>query len=182
MWPSLAGSVNLYPAAYNPLTGYVYLPAIEMGMKYAFEEIKVVSNVRHFGAAFEFKFAYELNLAMDVKSGTEVWRDQKGKSGYAGGMLTTSGNLVFYTSETGQFQAVNASTGDILYSFGLGARPKSRPDYLRPQRQTVRCAIDRRWRHRRLLGKPPGTRRPYRGLHGVEAACSAHASSGARGA
>ena len=127
MWPSLAGGVNLYPAAYNPLTGYVYLPAIEMGMKYTFEEIKVISNVRHFGAAFEFLFGYELNLAVDAQSGAEVWRDQKGKSGYAGGMLTTAGNLVFYGSETGQFQAVNASTGEILYSFNLGGRPKSGP-------------------------------------------------------
>lgn len=127
MWPSLAGGVNLYPAAYNPLTGYVYLPAIEMGMLYTFEEIKVISNVRHFGATFEFLFGYELNLAMDVNSGAEVWRDQKGKSGYAGGMLTTAGNLVFYGSETGQFQAVNATSGEILYSFGLGARPKSGP-------------------------------------------------------
>ena len=127
MWPSLAGGVNLYPAAYNPLTGYVYLPAIEMGMEYTFEEIKVISNVQHFGASFEFLFSYELNLAMDVRSGAEVWRDQKGKSGYAGGMLTTAGDLVFYGSETGQFQAVNASTGDILYTFQLGARPKSGP-------------------------------------------------------
>ncbi len=53
-----------------------------------FEESKVISNVRHFGAS-------------------------KGKSGYAGGMLTTAGELVFYGSETGQFQAMNASTGDI---------------------------------------------------------------------
>ena len=42
-------------------------------------------------------------------------------------MLTTAGNLVFYGSETGQFQAVNASTGEILYTFNLGGRPKSGP-------------------------------------------------------
>ena len=72
-------------------------------------------------------FGYELNLAVNAQSGAEVWRDQKGKSGYAGGMLTTADNLVFYGSETGQFQAVNASTGEILYSFNLGGRPKSVP-------------------------------------------------------
>ena len=53
------------------------------------------------GASFEFMLGHELNLAMDVQSGAEVWRDQKGKSGYADGMLTTAGNLVFYGSEAG---------------------------------------------------------------------------------
>src|SRR5947207_1835914 len=58
--------------------------------------------------------------AKDVTTGREVWRDQKSKDGYAGGMLTTAGNLTFYTSQNGAFQAVNATTGEILYTFNLG--------------------------------------------------------------
>ena len=26
VWPSLLGGVNMYPSAYSPKTGYVYLP------------------------------------------------------------------------------------------------------------------------------------------------------------
>ena len=80
----------------------------------------LISNVRHFGANWDFIWGYEVNLAKDVTTGREVWRDQKSKDGYAGGMLTTAGNLTFYTSQNGAFQAVNATTGEILYTFNLG--------------------------------------------------------------
>ncbi len=127
MWPSLFGGVNMYPSAYSPRTGFLYLPATNTGMKYGFEEIKIISNVRHFGAFQEFLFGYEVNLAKDVKSGKEMWRDQKGKPTYAGGMAATAGNLVFYTSQGGTFQAVNATTGEILYSFNAGTTAKAGP-------------------------------------------------------
>jgi alcohol dehydrogenase (cytochrome c) len=127
VWPSLAGGVNMYPAAYNPKTGYVYLPAVNTGMMYFFEDIKIISNVRHFGANWDFIWGYEVNLATDVKSGKEVWRDQKSKHGYAGGMLTTAGNLVFYTSQNGAFQAMNATTGELLYTFNLGTTAYAGP-------------------------------------------------------
>jgi alcohol dehydrogenase (cytochrome c) len=127
VWPSLLGGVNMYPSAYSPKTGYLYLPAINAGMQYFFEDIKVISNVRHFGANQEFIWGYEVELAKDVKSGREVWRDQKSKSGYAGGMLATAGNLVFYTSQSGVFHATNATTGEILYTFNLGTTAYSGP-------------------------------------------------------
>jgi PQQ-dependent dehydrogenase (methanol/ethanol family) len=127
VWPSLLGGVNMYPFAYNPKTGNVYLPAVNAGMKYFFEEIKVISNVRHFGANWDMIWGYEVNVARDVKSGREIWRDQKSKHGFAGGMLTTAGNLVFYTSQNGAFQAVNATTGEILYTFNLGTTAYAGP-------------------------------------------------------
>jgi|GEM_PF-1638379 len=127
MWPSLLGGVNMYPSAYNPRTGYLYLAAVNAGMKYGFEEIKVISNVRHFGAYQEFLWGYEVDQARDVKTGREIWRDQKSKHGYAGGMLTTAGNLTFYTSQSGMFQAVNATTGEILYTFNLGTTAYAGP-------------------------------------------------------
>ena len=84
MWPSLLGGVNMYPSAYNPKTGYIYLAATNTGMKYGFEPIKVISQVRHFGAYQEFIWGYEVDEARDVKTGQEIWRDQKSKDGFAG--------------------------------------------------------------------------------------------------
>ena len=103
VWPSLFGGVNMYPNAYNLLTGNLYLAATHAGMFYSYEGIKIIENVRHFGALPEFIWGYEVELAIDVKTGAEVWRDQKGKWGFAGGMLTTAGDLVFYTSQGGFF-------------------------------------------------------------------------------
>ena len=126
--PSLLGGVNMYPAAYNPGTGQIYLPAAESGMQYGFEEIKIISNVRHFGAYQEFIWGDETDKGVDVKTGKEVWRDtQVGKPGYAGGMLTTAGNLTVYTTQGGTFKVVNAKSGRLLYSLILGSAAKSGP-------------------------------------------------------
>ena len=127
VWPGLLGAVNMYPTSYSPKTGLVYLPAVNTGMKYGFEEIKTISNVRHFGAYQEFIWGYEVNLALNPQTGKEVWRDQKSKHGYAGGMLSTAGNVVFYTSASGVFHATHAVTGEILYTFNLGTTAKAGP-------------------------------------------------------
>jgi alcohol dehydrogenase (cytochrome c) len=127
IWPSLLGGVNMYPNAYSPITGNLYLAASNDGMKYGFEEIKVISNVRHFGAYQEFIWGYEVEKAVNVKSGKEVWRNQKSTPGFAGGMLATAGNLVFYTSQAGIFTASDASTGAILYQFSVGTTAKAGP-------------------------------------------------------
>jgi alcohol dehydrogenase (cytochrome c) len=126
VWPSLLGGVNMYPSAYNPKTGLVYLPATESGMMYGFEEIKIISNVRHFGAYQEFMWEDETDKAVNVKTGKEVWRDtQVGKPGYAGGMLTTAGNITVYTTQGGTFKVMDAKTGKELYSIDLNIAAKS---------------------------------------------------------
>jgi alcohol dehydrogenase (cytochrome c) len=128
IYPGLLGGVNMYPNAYSPDTGYVYLAAAESGMKYGFEEVKLISNVRHFGAYQEFMWGDEVDKAVNVKTGDEVWRHtQTGKPGYSGGMMTTAGNLVVYTTQTGTFVVADAKTGAKLYSVDLGIAAKSGP-------------------------------------------------------
>lgn len=128
IWPSLLGAVNLYPSAYNPNTGLIYMPARHKSMMYGFEKVKYRSQAANFGAVFEFpEGGNEINLAYDVLAGEEVWRDHKALDGYAGGMLTTAGNLVFYGSQSGVFHAVNAKTGEILYRFNMGTTFKAAP-------------------------------------------------------
>lgn len=127
VYPSLLGGVNMYPNAYNPKTGLLYLAASESGMKYGFEEIKVISNVRHFGAYQEFIWGNETDKAVNLKTGAEVWRNEVSKPGYAGGMMTTAGNITVYTTQGGGFTVANATTGEILYSANLGTAAKSGP-------------------------------------------------------
>jgi alcohol dehydrogenase (cytochrome c) len=128
VYPSLLGGVNMYPNAYSPKTGNLYLAAAESGMKYGFEEIKVISNVRHFGAYQEFLWGDETDKAVNAKSGKEVWRNtEKGRPGYAGGMLVTAGNINVYTTQSGDFTVANASNGKILYRLSLGTAAKAGP-------------------------------------------------------
>ncbi|MCZ6748086.1 MAG: PQQ-binding-like beta-propeller repeat protein [SAR324 cluster bacterium] len=125
VYPALFGGTNMYPHSYSPLTGLIYLAAANNGMMYGFEKIQVISNVRHFGATMEFMFGYEVNLAMDANSGKEVWRDQKSLPGYSGGMFSTAGDIVAYVSANGDATVTNSSTGEILWTFNMGATGKA---------------------------------------------------------
>ena len=81
IWPSLLGGVNMYPNAYNPKTGNLYLAATNGGMKYGFEDIKVISNVRHFGAYQEFIWGNEVAARRECQerqAGVEKRRKQAG--------------------------------------------------------------------------------------------------------
>ncbi|MCY4513677.1 MAG: PQQ-binding-like beta-propeller repeat protein, partial [Candidatus Tectomicrobia bacterium] len=128
VWPSLLGGVNMYPAAYNPITGMIYLSAREMGMLWGFEKVQTTSNVMLVGATFELPpGGYELNKAVDAATGQETWRDQKSKDGYSGGMLSTAGGLVMYGGAGGIVHAVDAGNGEILWTFSAGVTFKAAP-------------------------------------------------------
>jgi alcohol dehydrogenase (cytochrome c) len=54
-------------------------------------------------------------IAWDATTGTEKWGIRENFT-YVGGVLATQGNLVFYGTIDGNFKAVNASTGQVLFS------------------------------------------------------------------
>lgn len=127
VWPGLLGTVNMYPSAYNPKTGLLYMAASDYGMMYGIEPVKVVSNVRHFGASWDNINGPEIDQAWNPVTGKEVWRIKRDKPGYAGGMLTTAGNLTIFTTQGGSFQVTDAVTGKVLYVKELGTTAKSGP-------------------------------------------------------
>lgn len=127
LWPSLLGGVNMYPNAYSPNTGNLYLAATNAGMKYGLEEIKVISNVRHFGAYQEFIWGNEMDKAVNVKSGQQAWRNELTRPGYAGGMLTTAGNITVYSTQGGEFTVADATTGKVVFQVNLGTAAKAGP-------------------------------------------------------
>jgi len=128
LFPQLLGGVNMYPSAFNPKTNMLYLASTNGSMKYSLEDIKVISNVRHFGATNDFIWGgNEVEKAIDANSGKQTWRIDDDKPGYAGGMMTTAGNLVFYSTQGGEFRAVNATNGKVLYRFKTGTAAKSGP-------------------------------------------------------
>ena len=130
IWPTLVGDMNMhtYSNAYNPGTRNLYLTATNADVEYRQEGIEFIGNaVSYLGSPSELVRGYvepAILLAANVESGKESWRS---KPGHAGNMLTTAGDLLFYTSQTGVFHAVNATTGEILYTFNLGMTSKSGP-------------------------------------------------------
>ena len=125
--PSLLGATNLYPSAYNPQTGKVYMPARDMCDLYGYDEVIEVGGVKSLGASVAFQPGNELNVAYNVSSGAEVWRDEPADDGYAGGMLTTAGNLTVYGSSNGDINVVDATSGQNLWTFPANITHKSGP-------------------------------------------------------
>ena len=121
--PSFLGGKNQQQMAYSPDTGYFYVPANEWGMDIWNEPIAFKKGAAFLGAGFTIKTVFDDHIgamrAVDPASGKIVW-EQKNNAPLWGGALATKGGLVFYGIPEGEFRAVDAKTGQQLWSFQTG--------------------------------------------------------------
>ncbi len=141
--PSYFGGHNWHPMSYNPITGLVYIPALDLPMLYAqAEEFVYKPKEKNLGidaaATAPPDDPDELVAALqgvrghlaawDPVAQREVWRVQHATS-WNGGLLSTAGNLVFQGRSDGQFAAYRADDGTLLWEFpvhtGIIAPPVS---------------------------------------------------------
>ena len=143
IWPSLLGGVNMSPSAINPQTGMYYIPRRENGMNYVFEKVQVTSKVRNLGVTFEVMAGgSQVESAHNLKDGKEMWRLTESRDGDAGGMMTTAGNLTAFASQAGMVHVVNATTGEVLYTFNASTASHSGPiTYLSDGQQQITFAL-----------------------------------------
>lgn len=127
VYPSFMGGKNWQPMAYNPNTGYVYIPANNVGMDFKATEVEYKRGYFYLGT--EWNMVYNDKpvgeyIAWDVANGKKAWSKPL-KYPIPGGAATTAGNLVFFGDLTGKFYALNAKTGEELWSAktdsGIGA-------------------------------------------------------------
>jgi len=131
VYPSPAGAHSWLPMSYNPGTGLVYLPTIELpgyfnDKQVDFKTWKAVPGV-HGSTALS---AADQAGPPDAGSSTLVaWDPVAQKPRWAvslpgfwnGGTVTTAGNLVFQGRTDGAFAAYDARTGDQVWSMPVGA-------------------------------------------------------------
>jgi quinohemoprotein ethanol dehydrogenase len=133
MWPSMFGAHSWQPMAYNPKVGMVYIPVIEMGANFDDKGI----DLEHWQRPTGNVVGWGVNLGTAIKdddkiNGTSsltawdpvnqrrVWKIPTAGP-LSGGVLTTSGNLVFQGQLDGTFSAYAAPTGKLLWQFAAGA-------------------------------------------------------------
>ena len=136
--PSPAGGHNWQPMAYSPVTGLVYIPARESAGLFALSS--------HWTANREMQFNKNWwNIGVDWNSYTEIaetanqdapnndfgflgaWDPIKSEYKWSyqhdnlinGGVLTTSGKLVFQGAGDGIFRGHDAETGEVIWSKDL---------------------------------------------------------------
>ena len=141
--PSSMGAHNWQPMAYSPETGYVYIPAISSLFQY-----EDVQDYLHRWGQWNLgiplqqpplpdpilaqlmttKMTRGSLLAWDPKTQSAAW-ELPHKLTWNGGLLTTAGGLVFQGTAEGEVIAVDAKTGDKLWTFdaktGVMAPPVS---------------------------------------------------------
>jgi quinohemoprotein ethanol dehydrogenase len=133
--PSALGAHNWHPMSYNPATGLVYIPAMQMGGAYvgpmAPNDIRqpIGFNSGTAMAAADLPddvnqvkmiqaMTHGLLVAFDPKTGKAKW-SVKHPTPWNGGTMTTATNLVFQGNAMGEFNAYAADTGKKLWGMDV---------------------------------------------------------------
>jgi alcohol dehydrogenase (cytochrome c) len=120
MLPGANGGVEWNPMAVNPKLGLAYhVEAAEYpgGSKlWLGGAFKVIPGEKQWGRV----------AAVDINTGKMVWKADT-EQPLMGGMLATAGNLVFTGEGNGQFNAYDARSGKLLWTFQCGAGVNAPP-------------------------------------------------------
>ena len=120
--PSAGGAHSWHPMAFNPDTGYMYIPTnygsfplvAEAGAKMGNQLLSINVGKRPQDPAPELEGAGSYLLAWDPVAKEAVWQQRQG--GSRSGVLTTAGNLVFQGTSDSTFSAFRADTGDRVWT------------------------------------------------------------------
>ena len=122
--PSFLGAKNWMPMAYSQKTGLFYVPSNEWGMDIWNEDIAYKKGAAYLGAGFNIKPLYEDHIgvlrAVDPATGA-IRFEVPNRAPLWGGVLATAGGLVFYGTPEGYLQAVDDTTGEVLWKYQTGS-------------------------------------------------------------
>ena len=129
--PNLLGGKNWQPMSFNPQTGLVYIPSMNLCMD--MEGAEPTYQRGKFYLAFEFDlgkggpggYLSEL-IAWDPVKQQKVWGN-KDELPWLGGTLTTKAGLAFHGDIRGTFKALDAKTGQLLWQFSTGSGISAAP-------------------------------------------------------
>ncbi len=139
--PGPLGAHNWHPMSYSPDTGLVYIPAQELPWVYA-DKADYEFKLGHWNTGTDFSFAASPTDAPNFKALKSLlkgrliaWDPIKQEQAWAfehrgpwnGGLLSTSGSLVFQGTADAHFAAYDAMSGERLWKFfsqtGIVAAP-----------------------------------------------------------
>ena len=123
-WPHITGGTNWFPSAYDPRTMTAYVNTIDFGMKYQPDPVEEIRNLKPGDSHRGVKITplYDASgtrghlRAIDPMTGKAKWSIPFKSPNWAG-TLVTGGGLVFTGELTGEFIAVDADSGKIVWQF-----------------------------------------------------------------
>ena len=120
--PAALGSKDQQPASYSPKTGLFYVPTNHVCMDYEPFRVAYTAGQPYVGATLSMFPAPDSHggmgnfIAWDATKGEIKWSLPEQFSVWSGA-LSTAGDVVFYGTLEGYLKAVDADTGEELYSF-----------------------------------------------------------------
>jgi quinohemoprotein ethanol dehydrogenase len=129
--PGALGAHNWQPMAFNPHTGFVYIPAQQVPLTYIpLPNMPLAPIGWNLNVALGSLTAQDVGflLAWDPVNQKEAWRVNY-KGPWNGGIVTTAGNLVAQGDAAGNFNVYRADNGEKLWSMfaqsGIIAAPST---------------------------------------------------------
>jgi quinohemoprotein ethanol dehydrogenase len=127
--PSPHGAHSWHAMSYNPQTGLVYIPTIHDAAVFSAQGVNTAewkANPTKGGIAVGLADAER--TPRSYSGSLQAWNPvmqqlawiQPHKELWNAGTLTTAGNLVFQGTAEGEFLAINAQTGKILWTYDAG--------------------------------------------------------------
>jgi len=123
--PNLIGGKNWEPMSYSQQTGLVYIPTFNMCMDIANKEEEYTAGKFYLASEFNLDMAGSVGsnlsefVAWDPIANKKVWGIKEDLP-FLGGAMTTAGGLVFYGNQHGDLKAVDAKSGNVLWTFNIG--------------------------------------------------------------
>ncbi|MFZ2069440.1 MAG: PQQ-dependent dehydrogenase, methanol/ethanol family [Xanthobacteraceae bacterium] len=123
VWPSVSGVTNWQGFSYSPHTGLCYINIINVGMTYQAPEPTTLKPGQPSGVPTVKRSVVteDPNVrgyleAIDPLTGTVKWKTPYRSPNFSSTMSTAS-DLVFTGTMTGEFEALDANSGKLLWSF-----------------------------------------------------------------
>ena len=133
--PDHRGATNFPPPSYDPARGLFFVTARETCAVYTPgppsppPPDRVTMTMGRGPLRVDDRDSYLVLRAIDAASGEKRWEiaykplPSTQMLAFGGGVLSTAAGLVFASDDEGNFRAVNASDGRILWQAALGASP-----------------------------------------------------------
>src|ERR671936_537653 len=127
-WPGPAGAKEWTHAAYSPKTELFYVPVQDVGAEITLRRREFKESIPYWGAgvAVDGEDQSGYVSAYDPRTAQERWRWTNDLC-MCSSLLATGGDLVFGGEPTGEFNAWDANSGDLLWQFQCGSGHHNSP-------------------------------------------------------
>ena len=150
IYPGNQGGTNWYSPSFSPVTGLFYIPAWENSSgTYRKGELLVYREGQGFmgtgpGRGATSEDVFSSIIAMDPRTSERRWTFRLSAPSTESGVLTTRSNMLFAGGRDGQFVALDARDGKLLWETNLGPSVSAGPmTYMVNGKQyvSIQCGI-----------------------------------------